>query len=86
MAGLGDLGLGLEVFTQLAKNELSSLVDLVTETAVSVDDLDIESDVTTYKKLVNTKQENRVKSVTYHLWCRKPTRNAGHRHHTQEYP
>lgn len=55
MTGLCNLSLGLEVFTQLTKNELSSLVDLVTETAVSVDDLNIESNVTTYKKLVNTK-------------------------------
>jgi len=39
--------LGLEVFTQLAKNELGSLVDLVTEATVSVDDLDIERNITT---------------------------------------
>lgn len=47
IASLSSSGLGLEVFAQLAKNELGSLIDLVTEATVSVDDLDIERNITT---------------------------------------
>jgi hypothetical protein len=47
VASLGNGGQGLEVITKLAKNELGSLVDLVTESTVTVNDLDIESDITT---------------------------------------
>ena len=48
-ASLRRSGLGLEVITQLTKDELGGLVDLVTETAVPVDDLDIECDITSCK-------------------------------------
>lgn len=50
LASLGGGGLGLEVLAQLAENELSSLVNLVTEATVSVNDLDIECNITTCKK------------------------------------
>lgn len=47
MASLGDLSLGLEVVAQLTKDELSSLVNLVTEATVSVNNLDVESNIAT---------------------------------------
>jgi hypothetical protein len=47
VTSLGDLSLGLEVVAQLTKDELSSLVNLVTEATVSVNNLDIESNVAT---------------------------------------
>jgi hypothetical protein len=49
VASLGNGGQGFEVVTELAENEFGSLVDLVTETTVTVDDLNIKSDVTTCK-------------------------------------
>jgi hypothetical protein len=52
VASLLNSSLGLEVITQLAKNELGSLVDLVTEPTVAVDNLDIESNITTCELLL----------------------------------
>jgi hypothetical protein len=53
VASLGNSGQRLEVIAELAKNELGSLVDLVTETTVTVDDLDIEGNVTTCETRVS---------------------------------
>jgi hypothetical protein len=47
VAGLGGRSLGLEVLAQLAKDELGGLVDFVTETAISVDNLDIKGNIAT---------------------------------------
>lgn len=52
VASLLNSSLGLEVITKLAKNELGSLVDLVTEPTVAVDNLDIESNITTCELLL----------------------------------
>jgi hypothetical protein len=52
IASLLNTSLGLEVITQLAEDELGGLVDLVTELTVAVNDLDIESDVTSCKSLL----------------------------------
>jgi hypothetical protein len=48
LPSFGCSGLRLEVLAQLAKNELGSLVNLVTEATVSVNDLDIECNITTF--------------------------------------
>lgn len=54
VASLFNTGLGLEVFTELAEDKLSGLVDLVTELTVAVNDLDVESNITSCKSsLVN---------------------------------
>lgn len=49
MASLLNTSLGLEVIAKLAEDELGSLVDLVTELTVAVNDLDIESNITSCK-------------------------------------
>jgi hypothetical protein len=46
LAGLLDSSLRLEVVAELAEDELSGLVDLITELTVAVNDLDIESNIT----------------------------------------
>jgi hypothetical protein len=49
IAILLNTSLGPEVIAQLAEDELGGLVNLVTELTVAVNDLDIESNITTYK-------------------------------------
>jgi hypothetical protein len=49
LTGLLDSSLGLEVVTELTKDELGGLVDLVTELTVTVNDLDIESNITSWR-------------------------------------
>lgn len=46
IASLLNTSLGLKVIAQLAEDELGGLVNLVTEFTVAVNDLDIESNIT----------------------------------------
>jgi hypothetical protein len=50
LAGLGNGSLRLEIVPKLSENVLCSLVDLVTESTVTVNDLNVKCNITTYNE------------------------------------
>ena len=85
VASLLNSSLGLEVITQLAKNELGSLVDLVTEPTVAVNNLDIECNITACELLLANDIRMDIK-YTYLRWCKKQGRSGERQHRTRGYP